>query len=204
MNHIGKIFALGVALVVAAPLAHATSIDANFGVSGPATYNYISPQSATFAFANSPVPGATFTSFSATGDSTISPYFTAGQSIKFQTNTFSLGPIGTTITLAAPFAVGTTTEGGETLTFYVESYKADYIGSTGANIDGTGYFTETGTVNYTSTAADFSFAPNKAGSSMTFSANTVTANAPEPSSLVLLGSGLVSAAGMLIRRRRIV
>ena len=201
MNHLGKIFALGAALVLAAPLAHATTIDANFGVAGPASYTYISPQSATFAFANSPVPGATFTTV---GGSTITPYFTPGQTITFQTNTFSLGPLGSTTTLATPFAIGTTTEGGETLTFYVTSYVANYIGPSGANIDGTGYFTETGAVNYTQTNAYFAFAPSKAGSSMTFSANTVTAATPEPSSLVLLGSGLVSAAGMLIRRRRIV
>lgn len=197
MKHIGKILVLGAAAVLAAPIAHATSINANFGVSGPATYTYVDSNNASFAFSN---PGR----FTTNGGSTISPYFSVNNTITFQTAPFSLGPIGTTKSFGTTgVEIATSTHSGETLKFYVTSYTADYIGTAGAVVEGTGYFTETGVTNYTPSSAVFSFEPSVVPGSMTFTANTNTVT-PEPSSLMLLGSGLVSAAGMLIRRRRIV
>ena len=48
----------------------------------------------------------------------------------------------------------------------------------------------------------FLFTTQNSGGNVTFSDTNSIAVTPEPNSLMLLGTGLVSAAGMLVRRRR--
>ena len=78
------------------------------------------------------------------------------------------------------------------------------VGSTPASkgtFTGEGYVTEAG---YTNTPVDFSLTNDSTGTGIKAFSFSIVSTAPEPSSLALLGSGVVSAAGMMFRRRRIL
>ena len=117
-----------------------------------------------------------------------------------------------------PYTSGTVpifsvTGNGETFTFNMTEYDAEYVassigcsaGSTCLDITGMGYFTATGAFAATSSPATFSFTsqyvPGQPTATLTtFSASTSVTPTPEPSSLALLGTGLLGPVSVLRRK----
>ena len=105
----------------------------------------------------------------------------------------------------------TTSSGGELFAFYMTDYNAQLVsGVVGCtvgvclDVTGNGFFTGTGPINYQNSPASFSFTTQEVSgqTSTTFSASAIATPTavPEPSTLALLGSGVLSLSG-LIRRR---
>ena len=145
--------------------------------------------------------------------------YTSGGAITFDNPAFvgdgSSGSF-TYFTAGTPFTVNsngsfTITENGETASFVVTSVTSGtiLIGSnpveTTLDATGTGTFTMSGFVNGIglATFVDTSQSLDGVNELTTFSASTdVVAPTPEPGSLLLLGTGFLGSAGLLLRRRR--
>ena len=181
--------------------AHADPITGYFSASGTDSFT-----SSSFQFGNAAVAGAvggTFASFFAAGvpiDFRQSPLaYTSGL------NTVPGGAVGL-------FSI---TNNGENIAFTLTNFTAGYItnGTNGCSVGGTcldftgnGFYTGTGALAGTSSAAVFTFTsqyvPGQTAATLTsFSASSaVTPVVPEPAPLALVGTGLLAACG-LIRRK---
>ena len=90
------------------------------------------------------------------------------------------------------------TSGADAVTFKIQSLSfATDLGD--LDVTGTGLFTETG---YAPTEGTFDLSTSKSGASITFDADASANVTPEPSSLVLLGSGLLGLAFLAFRKAR--
>ena len=118
------------------------------------------------------------------------------------------------VSAMTPVLLYTIVETGETLNFYLTSVDTVVVGhgavttgpisgrhaATTGSFTGTGYVTLTGTPGQTNVV--FALTNSSTGDGTKSFSTELVAHAPEPSSLALLGTGVIGAAGTMFRKRR--
>jgi len=188
MKKLMHVLFVGSVLAASAPLALASSITGSLGIAGSDTFT---PTSIDFTS-----PGVVI---SASGN--LAGF--AFQSVTLDSFSFNSSADGKTLF--------TIVDGNQTLTFDITDITSSgtnaSLGYPNETVAGTGVLTDTvfkHPTDFTPTDGTFTISTNSNGSTTFALDASPAAVTPEPSSLLLLGTGLVSGAGMLIRKRRIL
>ena len=185
MRILSKLLILGAAMAVSTSMAYADTFGAGtisfFGV------NTLTSSSLTFYG----------TQYDPLASGSLAPYQNGANSFQ---NLSSF----TTLPTSAFFTIN---NGTDTLEYYLTSASYTTIFDTVTQqwnqvLSGLGYFTATANVGgaLIDSSTDGSFTLTTQNGYTTFSANSAIAPTPEPGSLVLLGTGLLSAAGIARRK----
>lgn len=197
--------ALALVAAFAAPVAsHADTISGFISANGTDSFT-----SNTLTFDSAVVAGQL--------SGTFATYLTDGNPVSFLGGNLPYINGGTNTAIGGSVPLFNTSENGATFTYNLTSYSASYINGSSAtpgctagtclDVTGTGFFTASGAVNGSSPSADFLFTTQYAAGVAspvvtTFSASTSVSPVPEPSALMLFGSGALGLAGMVSRKFR--
>ena len=185
MKAIAKFLCLGVLAAAVVPVAKADSTN-TISFAGGDSYNTMTGAVA-FSDANGSAPG---NAFIINANGVFTPFATGAATF----NNFNY------LSTAVPFDLINATAGSLSAIFRVSSFTSMLIGQS-LTISGFGsYIVSNGTTIPNGTFILTTQGDNTGATTVSFSdTNSIT---PEPNSLMLLGTGLVSTAGMLLRRRR--
>lgn len=211
MKSITRLAVLTAAVTAAVPFASSsTLIYGNLNTSGGSAYNYLPGQTATLNVTSTGSATLDLAVYGlstgvTTGSVTLPPaagtlaaFYPSATVTDFSFSTASISP-------STPTEILSVANGTDTLAFYATStgaYTATSIPSTEGAIVLYGYLSTSGP-NFTGNqSVQLDVAANGINNNFTEDLIASPAPAPEPSSLVLLGTGLFGTAGALFRRYR--